>query len=702
MKKYRFPLRVGLTAIAWTAVACTAPMQAQVWSLSGPQPRHSLSAVFDPTTQQMILFGGQVSGASTGLNDVWLAVTASSQDETFTQLLPTGTPPVARYGHVATYDSNSNRMTVFGGATGNPAPCASDVWILTGADGRSGLPAWISESPSGSVPGGRVYAAGVYDPTTNAQIIFGGSDCSTGYFNDVWVLSNANGESGSQAWTQLFPSGTPPSARESATAVYDSVNNILTIYAGDAGGAPLSDVWILSHANGTGGTPTWTKLNPTGPAPLARTGHNALYDSNSDRMMIFGGLNGTQTLSDTWILTSANGIGAPGWIELKTQGTAPSLAYAGAMYSQSTDQMFVFGGTSADNKFNDQSHAFTLTNANGLNKGGKWFLGGPPVRHGQSAFYDSVTNGYFVFAGAHSTNLVFNDYWEASDVIGATNLKWTVLKSSGHVPSARYGQTGLYDSGSNRFMVFGGSTGKCQNDYYVLENANTTGGNLTWLSLSPTGVAPSARVLQSSAYSASNNTIMLFGGFDCSNTYYNDVWLLSNANDVGGTPNWTQVTPAGSSPSAREAASVIYDPTTNALVIYGGDAGKTTFGDIWILSNANGSGGTPTWTQLQPSNNGPVARSGHTAVYDSVNNRMTVYGGFDGTNVLSDVWILSDANGQGTATWTQSVSGQPRRFHSSSYDASVNDMITYGGDSAEDPQVPSSDLYTLTDANGLP
>jgi hypothetical protein len=79
---------------------------------------------------------------------------------------------------------------------------------------------------------------------------------------------------------------------------------------------------------------------------------------------------------------------------------------------------------------------------------------------------------------------------------------------------------------------------------------------------------------------------------------------------------------------------------------------------------------------------------------------MTIYGGYNGT-VLSDVWILSNANGQGTPSWSQSTAGQPRRFASSSYDAITNDMITFGGASDFDPETPTSDIHILSDANGL-
>ena len=295
--------------------------------------------------------------------------------------------------------------------------------------------------------------------------------------------------------------------------------------------------------------------------------------------------------------------------------------------------MYAFAGLSSASKLSTNDHAFTLGGANGIStKGFKWFLGGPPVRYSQSAFYDSVTNGLFVFAGAHAGTLFFNDYWEASDVIGSSNLTWTQLLPKGTKPSARWGHTGLYDSASNRMMVFAGATGAstCVNDYHVLEFANGQGGTVTWLTVVPSVTAPAIRTRHASVYDPSTNTLIIFGGFNCKSTYYNDVWILSNANDLTAQPSWKQLLTTGTKPAVRESSSAVYDSFTNSLIVYGGDKGGAPLGDIWILSHANGTGGTPTWTELSPSNNGPGARSGHTATYDTVNNLMTIYAGFNG------------------------------------------------------------------------
>src|SRR5439155_14250271 len=67
------------------------------------------------------------------------------------------------------------------------------------------------------------------------------------------------------------------------------------------------DVWVLTNANGFGGTPVWIHLAPTGTAPLGRNQPAAVYDAASNRMIVFGGQNGGgaggATYPEVWVLT---------------------------------------------------------------------------------------------------------------------------------------------------------------------------------------------------------------------------------------------------------------------------------------------------------------------------------------------------------------------------------------------------------------
>jgi hypothetical protein len=317
----------------------------------------------------MIIFAGYAGSPNTNstqnLNDVWrLNLTNSA----WTQVKPKGTAPAGLVGPSAVYDPVSNRMIVFGGGLGRSSPCTNDVWALTNANGSGGTPAWIHLNPSGTAPGSRMQHGAVYDPTTNSMIVFGGQNCFVASYSDVWVLSNANGVSGTPTWTQLFPSGTGPGIREIWHSIaYDPNSNTLMFFGASITG-PSNDFWILSNANGQGGTPVWTELTPSGPLPPVRGNNSMTYDPATNVATIFGGTDvNANLLGDTWALSNANGTGGtPVWTQLATGSTYFPEARAGAtaVYSSSANKMTIFGGevTSPGLFTND---VFVLSHANG-------------------------------------------------------------------------------------------------------------------------------------------------------------------------------------------------------------------------------------------------------------------------------------------------------------------------------------------------
>src|SRR5205807_3612889 len=201
---------------------------------------------------------------------------------------------------------------VFGGLTNAcQLPYTNDVWLLSGANGSGATPSWSQAATAGSPPARAGHSA-VYDPTTKAMIVFGGSGPggdANGLFNDVWVLANASGVNGTPTWTQLNPAGIAPPGRAGHSAVYDASANTMTAFGGSEAGGNGSDAWVLSHANGMGGVPTWTQLARSGgPAP-GRAYHAAIYDPSSGRMTVYAGINATNSalLGDVWVFTEANG-----------------------------------------------------------------------------------------------------------------------------------------------------------------------------------------------------------------------------------------------------------------------------------------------------------------------------------------------------------------------------------------------------------
>jgi hypothetical protein len=372
-KKFTVLFLMSLLALSAASMCAQSPAAAAPqWSFSGPPALYNSRAVLDTTTNKMVLFGGSLLGSnensnSDATNAVWRLSGVGGSNETWTLLKPTGTAPSPRFAHAVAYDPSSNEMMVFGGDYTSDA-CFNDSWVLTNANGNGGTSAWMQLQPQGTAPGTRAGHSAVYDPNTNTLIIFGGTDCEANLYNDVWVLSDANGLAGTPAWTQLLPSGNVPAARQQHSAVYDPTHNRMIVFGGsEANGAVSNDVWVLSNANGSGGAPSWSQVSPAGALPTARAAHTGVYDPASNRMTIFGGQDASSSiLSDVWVLSGANGRSrTPSWQQLGpfTPFFVEPKAYHTAVYNSTTKRMTVFGGLS--NGLWGSADIWTLSNAIG-------------------------------------------------------------------------------------------------------------------------------------------------------------------------------------------------------------------------------------------------------------------------------------------------------------------------------------------------
>ncbi len=351
-------------------------------------------------------------------------------------------------------------------------------------------------------------------------------------------------------WIQLLPAGAIPAIRGGHTAVLDEGSNRLIVFGGRAAGSLVSEVWVLTNANGLGGTPTWMPLAPTGSSPPGRIGHSAIYDPGSNRMIVFAGTTDATRLNDVWVLTNANGTEAvaPIWVPLAPGGPLPAVR-AGHSYTYDpiSNRMTVFGGEAQYGNPNGLSDLWILTNANGL--------GGAPV--------------------------------------------WTEQAPDGVGPSARGEGTAWYDGLNNRMIMYSGSPNACGLDeIWVLENANGLGGTPSWSQLPTFGTSPEVRIGPNIGYRPASNRLVLFAGFGGIPCFpsFQDVWILTNANGLGGSSTWIELAPTGGPPPPRVAyVSDAYDETTNRLIVFGGQTGANPTGsteflnDVWVLVNADGS-----------------------------------------------------------------------------------------------------------------
>jgi len=141
---------VSLTCTAVTANSATAaprsasaPVWARLNPLHGPLARSESASAYDPATRQLVMFGGYRSGSEPVVGDTWAW---SGSD--WTQLHPT-TSPAPRAGATMAYDPSTDQLVLFGGIGGSSRPFGSysDTWLWTGSD-------WIQLHPPTTPVGG--------------------------------------------------------------------------------------------------------------------------------------------------------------------------------------------------------------------------------------------------------------------------------------------------------------------------------------------------------------------------------------------------------------------------------------------------------------------------------------------------------------------------------------------------------------------
>lgn len=604
------------------------------WAPIPPPARWSHSMFYDPIRDRLVTFGG--SGYGGASDEVWgFELTGIPR---WVKLLPSGTPPSARAYHTAVYDSLADRMIVFGG---NDGTSKNDVWALSFA----GNPTWSQLLPSGTPPTTRDWHSAVVDRARNRMLVFGGTNGSNRN-NQVWAFSLG----GAPAWTQLNPTGTPPLARDSHTAVYDPVLDRMIVFGGVGGGTVRNDVWALALS----GTPAWTQLLPTGPSPSTRFGASALFDRSRRRMVLFGGGVGAPNTNETWAL-SLDG-GTPVWAQLSPTGPPQGRQYHTASYDPLGDRLVVFGGSSGP--------ILSDTWALPLSPGTNWVPLSGTRRKGHSAFLDAARQRMLVFGGENGTQL--NDLWEL-DLAGPPT--WGRLFPGDSPPSPRALHTTIYDPKRDRMIVFGGRGGPPLNDVWELSFSGT----LAWHQILPLGTPPAPRLDHAAVYDAPRHRMLVFGGADPGGAF-NDVWALS----LAGTPTWTPLATTGTAPSGRGAAHVIYDSVRDRLIVHGGyDRDFNALSDVRALSLA----GTPTWTELSPIGAPPLPRFAGAAIFDPGRERLVIAGGTDFAAFFPETWALQ--LGVSTPSWSQLVlpgaAPTPRSDHKAVYEPAGDRMVFFGG-----------------------
>ena len=266
----------------------------------GPTGREVHRMAYDSNRQRIVLFGGR-AGTSVVFNDTWVW-----DGEYWTQMNDLGPSP--RSAHTLAFDSTRNRTVCFAGLSNisDPSSAFGDTWEWDGQD-------WTQMADTG--PAARAFHAMAYDSERARTVIFGGQ-VAGGFLNDTWEWDGTE-------WTQVADTG--PSPRDACGATYDATRQRMVLFGGEVlnGGmvTQVGETWEFGNG-------AWTQVATTGPGPIV--GAELAY--NGTFTLLFNPGDGS-----TWTWDGKH------WTERQNIGPGSRVGVAMAFDSQ-RQRAVLFGG----------------------------------------------------------------------------------------------------------------------------------------------------------------------------------------------------------------------------------------------------------------------------------------------------------------------------------------------------------------------
>ena len=209
-----------------------------------------------------------------------------------------------------------------------------------------------------------------------------------------------------------------------------------------------------------------------------------------------------------------------------------------------------------------------------------------------------------------------------------------------------------------------------------------------WIELAPGGPAP--RHGHNAVWDSVNGRMLVFGGQQGS-SFFNDTWQYDPD-----AAQWAELSPAGPLPAARYGAGGTFSPSVpeddprpflpESFIVTHGFASSGRFDDSWALDVT-----TDTWSEVSPADERPIERCLMRAIWDTLRNRVVIYGGQTTEEpFLDDLWTLS--SGRGWTTVQREPRPSARTFYSFVFDGTRDEALLFGGNTATGPQ---NDIWTF-------
>ncbi len=327
------------------------------------------------------------------------------------------------------------------------------------------------------------------------------------------LAGSATPTSGTLSWRRVNAIGSGansdefPAPRRDHSAVWDGSH--LYVFGGRSGDRTLGDLWAF----GTWAQESqWNNKLQANEGPPARFGHNAVWDAQRGRMIIFGGQNGSTFYNDVWDFEPATGR----WTSNIRSGiqAAPQPRYgAGAAYDEAGHLVITHGFTT-EGRFDDTwQRDLALTSWQDVSPQGTR----PIERCLMRAVWDSTAKRLLMFGGQTTSTPFLGDLWALS------SAGWTELKAEPRPSPRNFYAMAFADQAGQAFLVGGRTDQGPANDLWLFDSASDS-----WNQPSVAGEPPSARYGHDAAWLGGGLSLFVFGGNDGS-ADLNDLWQLNTA-----------------------------------------------------------------------------------------------------------------------------------------------------------------------------
>lgn len=501
-----------------------------------------------------------------------------------------------------------------------------------------------------------------------------------------------------------------PTQRRGANLVYDAKNKRFILFGGYNGTTRFNDTYSLSADDAYA---RWHKLSPSGTPPTAKNLAGAVFvrgttSGSVDKayMVVWGGaspsnLNEMHTLDITT-------PGSEAWATVTQTNTPAVRSYISQtmttkVTATNTTDIYLFGGSSAALVNDLQRCTFdvntpTAVTWTALTADGA--AGSPSRRSGAGMIYDSANNRLIVTSG-YNGSAYLSDVWQYS-ISGAA---FTQITPTGTTPGGRQVFNIAYDSTNGRALIAGGWQGSTSTNRNDVIQLSLTSGSEAWTQIKSNDLDNQGILAFSSCASAVDTSRNMFVfatqyGYDGNNKY---AWAF-NMNDTSTTAPMYGLTTVDYF-RGRDAPSCVYDSDRNEWLLIGGysamdDDATISRGehvaDVWAYNRTANK-----WRFAAKGPYGIPANEGGLAIYDTANQRIIYFGGLCGVNQrTNDTWELkADSHGMYHATKLSPSGSLPtqRWFANGCYDVTNQRMVMWGGQS---PSAVLSDVWALDLTDG--